>query len=187
MMTSYSWVLAKVIGLTGNPLAGPIAMGITKFTDVLVQMTQKTSERNIWQSIEHKLLHKIDTRIAQHHFNTLVGQFGKFEGYMKKRATLTVTDLDAEIVGMMSQFLPQTFDYTVFTTQWMTAFPAYLTYMVAAYNELIREGKIQVYIHTSLFSPYFLQVILIQVHLKEILVDMLSRGMQRNSIWMLQT
>ena len=147
-MTSYSWVLAKVIGLTGNPLAGPIAMGITKFTDVLVQMTQKTSERNIWQSIEHKLLHKIDTRITEHHFNTLVGEFGKLEGYMKKGSTLTVTQLNVHILGIMSQFLPQTFTHAAFTTQWMTAFPAYLTYMVAAYNELIREGKIQVYIYS---------------------------------------
>merc|ERR1719505_435664 len=50
--------------------------------------------------------------------------------------------MDVHILPMKFDFLPQTFAFTSFNSKWMTALPAYLTYMVAAYMELIRSGEI---------------------------------------------
>ena len=120
MILGFSWAVTKVIGMSANPLAGVAATGITKFTDILVQMAFQTKKKSIWASIEDRLTHKIDDRITHNHFGALVSRVYTLEGFMQQGHKLTKKDMDVHILPMKFDFLPQTFAFTSFNSKWMT-------------------------------------------------------------------
>ena len=130
-----------MLGLASIPLAGPIGTGITTFTDLLISKKFKKKDKSVWAQIKDKLEYKINERITEYHFDSLRTKFDKLEGYLKPGSTINKHYLNTDILHMMKAFLPNHQTDMTFHTKFMTAFPAYLTYVGIIYNELIRKGE----------------------------------------------
>ena len=141
LIKAFSLVIIKILALAGNPAAAVAVKGVEKFTEVILKLTSN-KEPNMWVAIEGRLDSRIDDKITHNHFGTLVHLVNKLQEYMQPGIQITEKDLRVHILTMKEQFLPQTFSYTSFNSKWATAFPAYLTYMTAAYLDLVSQGKL---------------------------------------------
>jgi len=140
-LLKFGAIVAAVMGMASNPLVG---VGVATFVSIIDAINHASKgETNIWNQISDRVEVKIEEKITNNYFNTLVDEMNKLEQYMKPETKLTARDLSLHIMTMKDSFLPQTFPETAYTTRWMTALPAFVVQMVAAHLDLIKKGELE--------------------------------------------